>query len=617
MRVEIEVEIEVERYELSRPPSYRFEVERRDFLRIFACARRRPAGRLGARRRRAAGVRRRRPAAASRTTWRPGFTSDEAGRITGYTGKTEIGQNIRTSLAQAIADELRVPLTAVALVMADTDLVPFDQGTFGSLSTPRMAPVLARAAATAREMLIDRAAALWSVDRATLTCKDARISAAGRIDRLRRSRQGPEARRHRSRRGPRVAAGVVDDPRHGRKQGQRPELRHRRASLHAGHHAAGHDVRPSHPLRRLHRHARLVRRRRGASACRRGRRPRRRLRRRRRADRAARAPRGGRRPRRVAHAVRRAVVGDGLRTSQEDRRHRAAAAAARRFRPATSPTARSARGPHLRRQLSHSLHRARAARAACRGRRMGRRQADRVDRHAAAVRRARRTGGGVPRAGGAGARHRAGHRLRLWRQAHGRARRRSGAAGEGGRQAGQARVDAQGRVLVRVLPSGGRDRHQGRRRCGRPVDVVGVRQLELRRLGDPHAVRGPESAHPVPRLGLAASPGLVPRAGGDGQPLRARDAHGRHRARARRRCRRVPAAASEGRADARRAARRRRRSPAGRVRRRPAAGSASRAGPRRAATSPPRRKSAAPRTGSPSNVSSSSSSAARSSTRTA
>ena len=72
---------------------------------------------------------------------------DQAGLVTGYTGKTEIGQNIRTSLAQTIADELRVPLTAVSLVMADTDLVPFDQGTFGSQSTPRMAPVLARAAA--------------------------------------------------------------------------------------------------------------------------------------------------------------------------------------------------------------------------------------------------------------------------------------------------------------------------------------------------------------------------------------------------------------------------------------------------------------------------------------
>jgi nicotinate dehydrogenase subunit B len=105
---------------------------------------------------------------------------DERGHVTGYTGKTEIGQNIRTSLAQAIADELRVPLDRVSLVMADTDLVPFDQGTFGSLSTPRMAPQLARAAAAAREMLIDRAAAQWSVDRATLAVEDGRVVGQGR-----------------------------------------------------------------------------------------------------------------------------------------------------------------------------------------------------------------------------------------------------------------------------------------------------------------------------------------------------------------------------------------------------------------------------------------------------
>ena len=71
------------------------------------------------------------------------------------TGKVEIGQNIRTSLAQAVADELRVPLAAITLVMGDTDLTPFDSGTFGSQTTPRMAPQLARAAAAAREMLID------------------------------------------------------------------------------------------------------------------------------------------------------------------------------------------------------------------------------------------------------------------------------------------------------------------------------------------------------------------------------------------------------------------------------------------------------------------------------
>jgi isoquinoline 1-oxidoreductase len=104
---------------------------------------------------------------------------DERGRVTAYTGKVEIGQNIRTSLAQAIGDELRVPVESVTLVMGDTDRTPFDAGTFGSLTTPRMAPQMARAAVTAREMLIDRAAAEWKVDRATLTARDGRIVGAG------------------------------------------------------------------------------------------------------------------------------------------------------------------------------------------------------------------------------------------------------------------------------------------------------------------------------------------------------------------------------------------------------------------------------------------------------
>ena len=131
---------------------------------------------------------------------------DERGHITGYTGKTEIGQNIRTSLAQAIADELRVPLDRVSLVMADTDLVPFDQGTFGSQSTPRMAPQLARAAAAAREMLLDRAAAQWNVDRVHARRQGRTDRGAGAIGRLRRDHEGAEA----CRRGPcrRVALAV-------------------------------------------------------------------------------------------------------------------------------------------------------------------------------------------------------------------------------------------------------------------------------------------------------------------------------------------------------------------------------------------------------------------------
>ena len=172
-------DIEVERYELARPPAYQFELVRRDFMRIFAAL---GGGLMVASMPETAGAQEsgrggQQSASADLAAW---IHIGEDGRITGYTGKTEIGQNIRTSLAQAIADELGVPLNGVSLVMADTDLVPFDQGTFGSLSTPRMAPVLARAAATAREMLIDRAAALWSVERGGLSCRDSRITGQGR-----------------------------------------------------------------------------------------------------------------------------------------------------------------------------------------------------------------------------------------------------------------------------------------------------------------------------------------------------------------------------------------------------------------------------------------------------
>ena len=45
----------------------------------------------------------------------------EDGAITAVTGKVEIGQNIRTSLSQAVAEELRVPISAVRPVMGDTD----------------------------------------------------------------------------------------------------------------------------------------------------------------------------------------------------------------------------------------------------------------------------------------------------------------------------------------------------------------------------------------------------------------------------------------------------------------------------------------------------------------
>lgn len=100
------------------------------------------------------------------------------GTVTVFTGKAECGQNIRTSLTQVVAEELRTPLDSIKLVMADTALVPWDAGTFGSRTTPDMAAQLRKVAATAREALVDLAAKKWSVDRATLSVADGKVAHA-------------------------------------------------------------------------------------------------------------------------------------------------------------------------------------------------------------------------------------------------------------------------------------------------------------------------------------------------------------------------------------------------------------------------------------------------------
>lgn len=97
------------------------------------------------------------------------------GHVTVYTGKVEIGQNIRTSLAQAVAEELRVPFHSISMVMGDTDLTPWDMGTFGSRTTPTMAPVLRKMAAAARQLLVETAARRWNADPGALTASDGKV----------------------------------------------------------------------------------------------------------------------------------------------------------------------------------------------------------------------------------------------------------------------------------------------------------------------------------------------------------------------------------------------------------------------------------------------------------
>lgn len=166
--------LEAERYELNAGPAYQFQFDRRDFFKVFGagvvvlCALPEASAQQES-----GGGRRRAEAATMPQEIGAWLHIDEEGAVTVYTGKAEVGQNIRTSLAQAVAEELRVPVATVHMVMADTDLTPFDMGTFGSRSTPYMAPPLRKAAA--RELLIERAAEQWKADRRRLTASDGKI----------------------------------------------------------------------------------------------------------------------------------------------------------------------------------------------------------------------------------------------------------------------------------------------------------------------------------------------------------------------------------------------------------------------------------------------------------
>ena len=168
-------ELELERYELFANPIYNFTFNRRQFIKVFSggIALLVPMSNLLAQEPGESG----RGQFSQRVPDEVGawIHIDEAGTVAVFTGKVELGQNIRTSLAQAVAEELRVPIGSVRMVMADTDLTPFDAGTFGSRSIPFMTPQLRKAAAAARETLVALAAEQLKVAPADVRIVNARF----------------------------------------------------------------------------------------------------------------------------------------------------------------------------------------------------------------------------------------------------------------------------------------------------------------------------------------------------------------------------------------------------------------------------------------------------------
>jgi isoquinoline 1-oxidoreductase len=167
---------EPERYEWYERTECRFDLDRRAFFKLVGggvvvalLLQEAPAQQPGRGRGRFGGE----PAPQELGAW---LHVGEDGSVTVFTGKVELGQNIRTSLTQAVAEELRAPVASIQLVMADTGRVPFDGGTAGSQTTPRMAPQLRRVGAAAREVLLDLAAEQLKATRGTLVLADGKVT---------------------------------------------------------------------------------------------------------------------------------------------------------------------------------------------------------------------------------------------------------------------------------------------------------------------------------------------------------------------------------------------------------------------------------------------------------
>lgn len=100
----------------------------------------------------------------------------EDGMVTGFTGKIEMGQGPITSLAQMLADELDMKYEHVTMVMGDTDLCPWDMGTFGSLTTRSFGIPWRAAAAEARGVLLQLGSEHLGVPVAQLEVKEGVIT---------------------------------------------------------------------------------------------------------------------------------------------------------------------------------------------------------------------------------------------------------------------------------------------------------------------------------------------------------------------------------------------------------------------------------------------------------
>ncbi|MEE8205266.1 MAG: xanthine dehydrogenase family protein molybdopterin-binding subunit [Dehalococcoidales bacterium] len=108
---------------------------------------------------------------------------EEDGAVTLLTGAADVGQGSNTVLAQIAAEELGVYLDDVRLTAADTELTPLDPGTFGSGVTFRAGNAVRLAAKSAKNKILEPAAAELEASPDDLLFREGRIFVKGSPER--------------------------------------------------------------------------------------------------------------------------------------------------------------------------------------------------------------------------------------------------------------------------------------------------------------------------------------------------------------------------------------------------------------------------------------------------
>ena len=102
------------------------------------------------------------------------------GRLRVLTGKMELGQGIRTAIAQVAAEELDLDLNQVEVHLVETGRTPNEGYTAGSGSMENSAMSVRFAAAYARQKLLELAAQRWKTTPEQLTMANGKISQKGK-----------------------------------------------------------------------------------------------------------------------------------------------------------------------------------------------------------------------------------------------------------------------------------------------------------------------------------------------------------------------------------------------------------------------------------------------------